>query len=255
MITMVLLLAVATAETNEVDAFFEEFAAHRDAIRVVRARVHHENVTPDGVFEAEGTLLYAAPRRIVFRYDDPTVTDLLIDQLRLYRFDKDLEQLLIDQLEDDPATEALYLGFDSDLRRLRKAFEVNLFIPEAREGAVQGILLRPKDPEDDDEVAPAAVFEEVYLYLREDDYLPTRVIVVNDAHSHVEMRFSDYEVNSPIEPAETQFFLPEGTVIVENQEFFHQAPEGGLMLPRDPIIPELPEAEEYEEDTEENSAP
>jgi len=252
---MVLLLAAATVETNDVDAFFEEFAAHRDAIKVVRARVQRENVTPDGVFEAGGTLLYTAPRRIVFRYDDPMVTDLLIDQLRLYRYDKDLEQLLIDELDDDPATEALYLGFDSDLKRLRETFEVNLFIPEAREGAVRGVLLQPKEPDNDEETPPAAVFEEVYLYLREDDYLPTRVIVVNDTHARVEMRFSNYEVNCPVEPAETQFFLPEGTVIVENQESFHQVPEGGLMLPRDPIIPEWPEDKDLVEDTEENTAP
>jgi outer membrane lipoprotein-sorting protein len=232
-----LLAVFAAVETESVDAFLKELEAKRDKLQVVQARIHRENITPDGVFEAEGTMLYAHPRRIVFRYEDPTVTDLLIDNLRVYRYDEDMEQLLIDDLEDDPATEALYIGFERDLKRLREAFDVSLFIPEVKEGAVKGLLLRPREAGEEDEAGPAATFESVYLYLREEDYLPTRVIVVNDADSQVEMRMSEYRVNQRIDPAQTQFRIPEGTVIIENQESFEEAPEGGLLLPRDPIVP------------------
>ena len=239
---MIMLLLAVTAvvevEPENVDAFLEELAARRDAIYVVRARIQRENITPDGVFEAKGAMLYARPRRIVFRYEDAAVTDLLIDGRRIYRYDEDMEQLLIDELEDDPATEALYLGFEKDFNRLRKAFDISFFIPEAREGAVKGLLLKPKQEENGEESNPAAAFEAVYLYLREDDYLPTRVVVVNDADSSVELRLSEYEVNCAIEPAETQFQIPEGTMIVENQEAYEEAPPGGLSLPRDPVVPE-----------------
>ncbi len=231
--------AVEAVETENADAFLEELEARRSALRVVEARIHRENVTPDGVFEATGTMLYAHPRRIVFRYEDPSVTDLLIDKLRIYRYDEDMEQLLIDDLENDPATEALYIGFEKDFKRLREAFDVFLFIPEVKEGAVKGLLLRPKERADEDDANPAAGFEEVYLYLRDEDYLPTRVIVVNDADSHVELRMSDYRANGTIEPEQTQFKIPEGTVIIENQESYEEAPAGGVLLPRDPVIPEI----------------
>ncbi|MFO7975332.1 MAG: outer membrane lipoprotein carrier protein LolA [Candidatus Hydrogenedentota bacterium] len=231
------LAAAVEVETESMDAFLEELAARRDAIHVVRADIHRENTTPDGIFEAQGAMVYARPRRIVFRYEDPVVTDLLIDDRRIYRYDEDMEQLLVDDLDDDPATEALYLGFEKDFGRLREAFELSFFIPETKEGAVKGLLLKPRKEANGDETGPAAVFEAVYLYLREEDYLPTRVVVVNDEESRVELRMSDYEVNCPIEPEETQFRVPEGTMIVENQEAYEEAPPGGLLLPRDPVIP------------------
>jgi outer membrane lipoprotein-sorting protein len=234
---LLVLAAGVEVEPESVDAFLEELAARRDAIHGVRARIHRENSTPDGVFEAKGTLLYARPRRIVFRYEDPAVTDLLIDGRRIYRYDEDMEQLLIDDLEDDPATEALYLGFEKDFNRLREAFDLSFFIPETKEGAVKGLLLKPKEETNEEDTGPAAAFEAVYLYLREEDYLPSRVLLVNDADSRVDLRMSDYEVNGPIAPEETQFRIPEGTMIVENQEAYEEAPSGGLHLPRDPIIP------------------
>jgi len=237
-VIVLLLAAAAAVETESVDAFLEELAAKRDAIHVVRAQLERENITPDGVFEAKGTMLYARPRRIVFRYEDPTVTDLLIDGRRIYRYDEDMEQLQIDDLDDDPATEALYLGFENDFARLREAFEVSFFIPEIKEGAVKGLLLRPKKKTGEDGTATAAVFDEVFLYLREDDFLPTRVIVVNDADSRVDIRMSNYEVNCKIEPVESQFQVPEGTVVIENQESYEEVPSGGLLLPRDPVVPE-----------------
>ncbi len=50
---------------------------------------------------------------------------------------------------------------------------------------------------------------------------------------------SDYRVNGMIEPEQTQFKIPEGTVIIENQESYEEAPAGGVLLPRDPVIPEI----------------
>jgi len=240
---MLLWTVFAALEPENVDAFLEELSARRDAIRVVQARIERENVTTDGVFEARGTMLFVHPKRIVFRYDESSETDLLIDALRLYRYDEDMEQLQIDDLQDDPATEALYMGFAKDFKRLREAFDVSLFIPEVKEGAVKGLLLRPRKRESEDEAAsagPAAAFEEVYLYLRETDYLPTRVIVVNDANSRVEIRMSEYRVNEAVEPGQTQFSIPEGTVIIENQETYEEAPAGGLLLPRDPAVIDIP---------------
>ena len=83
---MLLWTVFAAVEPENVDAFLEELSARRDAIRVVQARIERENVTTDGVFEARGTMLFVHPKRIVFRYDESSETDLLIDALRLYRY-------------------------------------------------------------------------------------------------------------------------------------------------------------------------
>ena len=51
---------------------------------------------------------------------------------------------------------------------------------------------------------------------------------------------SDYRVNEAVEPGQTQCSIPEGTVIIENQDTYEEAPAGGLLLPRDPAVIDIP---------------
>ena len=216
---MLLLWTVfAAVEPENVDAFLEELSARRDAIRVVQARIERENVTTDGVFEARGTMLFVHPKRIVFRYDESSETDLLIDALRLYRYDEDMEQLQIDDLQDDPATEALYMGFAKDFKRLREAFDVSLFIPEVKEGAVKGLLLRPRKRESEDEAASQARRRRLRgVPVSSRDRLPS------DAGDRSQRRqfaggnrMSEYRVNGRWARADP-VLDPRGTVIIETR--------------------------------------
>lgn len=241
----VVVLAATVAEPPSIDEFFAEFAKHRDRIAVLEARFVQRSITRDEAFTSEGTLVYARPKRIVFRYSDPEET-YLVDTLRWYEYVAELKQLRIFQLEERPEAEALFLGFDTDSKRLQEAYHVELIEPGAEDIGAKVLVLRPKAAE-----ADGAYFERVTLYLREEDYLPYRVEIVNDAESQVIHEFRDFRVNPPLDPSQTQIALPEGTKIIEDDKFVEKVGPGGIRVPE----AGLPQPSSAEPDSQEPDAP
>ena len=206
----VLLASMAAEAPPDFDAFFEEFKAKRDGIRVLEADFIQRTILPDEVLTSRGTLLYAKPRRIVYRTQQPHRATL-IDGRRGYEYEPDIKQLVIYDLEDRPEADIFFLGFDDDTEALREAYDVNVFTIEGEERGSQGIVVRPKDP-----AAADAYFVEVSLYLRDEDYLPYRIRIVNDEESQVITEVQDIEVNHDPAPVRTQISLAPGTKIIEN---------------------------------------
>ncbi len=236
MIGLVLFVAMGAAGGDEAafDGFFAEFAEKRDGIRTLEARFTQESVVPEETLYSAGRLIYVKPKRIVFRYEAPEPT-YLIDGLRAYEYEPDLKQVQVYLLEDNPQTEALFLGFDEDTKRLRDAYEVELFEPAEEPEGARGVVLRPKNARDEE-----AYFEKVTLFLRAEDYLPYRIHIVNDAESHVTIRVADFVVNGASAPAQGQIMLPEGTTIIEDDEIVETVGRGGKLVPEAIAMPEPP---------------
>lgn len=236
-----LLMATAVsagAEDLETETFFEDFVAQRQHVAVLEARYMQRTVTPDEQLTAGGSILYVNPRRILFRYDEPELT-YLIDEQRVFEYDADLAQVQVIGLGDNPQTEALFLGFESNLDRLEEAYEVAYFSPGEDECGDHGLRLRPLDPTD-------AYFEEVWIFLDGEDYVPCNIHVVNEDGSHVLIEISDYQVNVEIDPQETQIWVPEGTSIVPREGPIERAGPEGAWLP-EPRYPHTPTQEDAEE--------
>jgi outer membrane lipoprotein-sorting protein len=202
------------------EAFFDEMARRRQNISALRARFIMYNQTPDFEDEGVGRLLYVRPRRIIFRIVDPNEPDVvqeayLIEQDRLYEYLRELEQLQIARLAGSGDMEALFAAFEDDPEQLRAHYDVAVFPPgdEARRAAF-GVLLTPK-PADD---GTAPIFERIRLYLRDEDYLPTKVQIVNGPESTTTLVFDDFEVNPELERGETQIALPKGATVVDEEE-------------------------------------
>jgi outer membrane lipoprotein-sorting protein len=230
--------ASPTVQDN-LDAFFAEFAGKRDGIAALTARFHQENVTPDETSPSSGSIVYAKPRRIVFRYDDPQET-YLIDGLRVYHYDAGYEQVQIFDLEDDPQAEALFLGFDQDAKRLKRAYTVSLSDPEKPNCGSRGLELAPKKKEQtSDAHDETPLFNRVWLTLRDADFLPCYIHVFNDDESEVRIEVSDVQVQSNLDPALTQLNLPEGTRIIENEKLVETVGPGGKRIP-EPVLPTTP---------------
>ncbi|MBX7258130.1 MAG: outer membrane lipoprotein carrier protein LolA [Candidatus Hydrogenedentes bacterium] len=214
-----------------VAAFLAEFAEKREHIQGLTARFLQENVTEDETTPSTGEIVYAKPRRILFRYADPSVT-YLIEGLRVYEYDEQLEQVQIFDLGDDPQAEALFLGFDSDTTRLKEAYEIALGEPEKPDCGKKGLELTPRlkpDAGQSDTVTP--LFNKVRLTLREGDYLPCFIHVFNDDDSEVRISVSDISVNSTATPMPVELLLPEGTRIIENEESVKTVGPGGMRIP------------------------
>lgn len=231
MMMLIALAAVSAAQPlPSLDEFLAEFSRKREQIQAVRADFQQENITADETETVSGSLFYANPRRIVFRYPKSQLAYVFND-VRVYEYDAEAKQVQIHDLADDPQTEALFVGFGESPQRLREAYDIELFRPDASECGAIGMTLRPKGGADD------AAFEWIRLYLREQDYLPCRVLIKNDEESTVVIDVAQYAVNPAYNPQESQLQAAEGTEVFQNDQYVETAGPGGLWLPEEPVRP------------------
>ncbi len=220
----------AEAEAPEKEAslveFFTTFAQSRDAIGLLEATFIQTTVTPDEIIVSEGQIVYVRPKRLIFRYDDPPLV-YMIDSLRAYEYDPELEQVQIFELEDRPESEAFYLGFENNAEQLQEAYNVRLLPASDPSRYALALEFEPKSDDEDQ-----AYFKKVILQLRRGDFLPAEIRIINDEESHVEFRVSDFKINGQPDPEKTHIVLPEGTVIVDNDRYAGEVGPEGLRLPR-----------------------
>lgn len=213
-----------------IDEFMAAFQEKRDKLQSVRAELRQENITGGDSEVVNGSIFYANPRRLIFRYPEEKLAYLFDDQ-HVYHYDAEAQQVEVRDLSQQPDAEALFVGFGESPERLREFYNIELFRPDASECGSIGMILRPRvDPEE-------APFEEVRLYLREEDYLPCRVITINDSESRTLYDIQKYDVNSAFRPQDTQLNVPEGTDVYQNDQYRETAGPGGLWLPEEPLRP------------------
>lgn len=222
------------AQTPTVDAFLKNFAEKRAHVVKLEAAFTQDTVTPDETTRAVGRIVYERPRRILLHYFDPEVV-YLVDGTRVYQYNAGIEQVQIYDLDADPQMEALFLGFDEDTARLREAYTLGVFDAENACGT-KGLRLIPlqvrkEETGQDTPEEVSGLFEEVELFLREEDYLPCRIHVVNDAESSVEIRVDRFKLNADAGDATAQIDLPEGTSIIENEVLIEKVGAGGKRIP------------------------
>ncbi len=229
MLAWALVLAVCgQAGDAPVMEFFTTFAERRNAIELLEAAFVQTTVTPDETIVSEGWIVYVRPKRLIFRYADPPLV-YMIDKLRAYEYDPELEQLQIFDLEDRPESEAFYLGFEHNAERLQEAYNVRLIAPKDASLCAIALEFEPKENDEDE-----GYFEKVTLQLRKGDFLPAEILIINDEESHVEFKVSDFKLNGEPDAEKTHLSLPEGTVIVDNDLYAGTVGPEGLQLPRMP---------------------
>lgn len=227
--TAVFLLAAAfLAGPSSPEAFFEEFAGKRQGIETLQANFVQVSILPDERLSTDGSLLYSKPRRILYRTENPE-RSTLVDGRYGYEYEPDIKQLVMYDLEEYPQVDAFFLGFDEDITSLRKSYQVETFeVKNGDEAGKRGIKLKPK-PEDVDD----AFFREVFIYLRDKDLLPYRILIDNeeDSQTVIEIDQSSYVINGKVSPKQTQIFVAQDTDVVLNDEVIRTVGEGGEYLP------------------------
>ncbi len=230
-----LALSIALLQTPDEETFrkfFEEFTKRRDAIQSLQASFTQESVTPDEIIKSTGTVTYARPKQLIFRYSDPEQVYLL-DGNRAYEYDAELLQLQIFELEESAQAEAFYLGFESDAQRLLEANDVRILVDEVTGGFA--IELTPKPDGEDD-----AFYQKATLHLRPSDYLPKEIHIVNDEDSETRITLGAITLNASLAPDAMQIALPEGTDIIENDEYIETVGAGGKRVPERADSPSTP---------------
>ncbi len=227
-----LMASIAAQEPPSLDAFLKELSIKRANVHSVSASFVQEDLNMEQKEKVSGTLLYVAPRRIIFRYAKPEIV-YLIDGAKVYEYDAELGQV---QIYDTPDAEmeALYIGFEADAARLREAYVLEPFLPVGESRAAAGLMLTPKGEK--------KLFEKTRLYLQDKDYLPCMVHIVNGPDSEVITRLSDFRVNAPVKPDDAVLVLPAGTTIIDNGKRAGTVEQDGKRLPEASAQADAPQA-------------
>lgn len=208
-LTLLIACAAPAADPSELDTFFDELARKRDGIVVLQADFVQKTMLPDEIVSTPGSLVYAEPRRIVLRTEDPERVTLL-DGRTGYEYEPPIKQVTVFDLEDSPQTDVFFLAFEDDVARLREKYTLHLFDAGDDRGA-RGIAVTPKPG-----AASRAWFERVDLYLRDDDMLPWRMHIEHAEEPDVIVDIQRYRVNEAPDPRRTQIHLAPGTTIIKN---------------------------------------
>lgn len=207
------------------EKFFDSFAENRDAIESFEARFTQATITPDETITSTGTIIYTNPKRLVFRYDDLQLIYIIAGQ-RFYDYDPELEQLQVFKIEDRPEAEAFFLGLSHDTDRLREAYTIKILPPiDPKRGGV-GLLLLPQPREEEE-----PLFERIVLQLDPEHFLPSQIHIVSDEESEVLYALNEFAINDPVDIEKTHMLLPEGTDIIEDDEFIETVGPGGKRMP------------------------
>lgn len=223
LIAIVVLVSQAEAAEPSFEDFFEEFKAKRDQVHSLRATFVQKTVTPDEIATSRGTISYTQPKRLLFRYEDAPLV-YAMDGNRIYEYDSEIEQVQIFEIDDRPEAALMFLGFENNAKELEEGYVIRIYSPPNEN--TTAVELRPKDPDGED-----AYFKQVTLFLRPQDFLPIRIEIENEEESRVYMTLEDIQVNAPLEADDTQFFLPEGTDIIKDDDYVERVGAGGKRLP------------------------
>ena len=229
---------VAGAAAPTVDEFFAEFAKKREHIQTLQAEFVQDNVSQDETMRSGGRIAFAKPKQLLFEYRDPAIV-YAIDGNRVFEYEADLKQVQIYDIEDSAQADAFFIAFDNDASRLREAYDVTLEDGRPGDCGQRVLTLLPKKSEDEN-AESNALFREIRLYLRAEDLLPCRIRALNEEGTEVIITISAYAINDATATIGTQFTVPEGTMIVENEDKFDTVGPGGKLLPEKPAAPPTP---------------
>ncbi|NLN94537.1 MAG: outer membrane lipoprotein carrier protein LolA [Candidatus Hydrogenedens sp.] len=244
-------LSATTQAKDDIDLFFKAFKEKRDGIESLEAKFTQTTKLPEEELITEGILQYSRPRRILFLTEEPEHA-LLMDGRQGYEYDADIRQMTMFFVEDHPRANIFFLGFDNDTEALRAAYDLTLLITDDPRGR-QGIKITPRpDSEESD------YFLEVNLYLRESDFFPYRIHIVNDLESELFIDVKEIRTLNAQDHETPRIFLPEGVTIVAEERVVDLVGEGGRYVPvgntgTEQTVHELPPLDDEDADEDEDS--
>lgn len=231
-------MVLAQEPAADVQEVFRRFTEERDEIRSMQAQFTQLTMTPDEDIESTGTITYVNPKRIIFRYSDPPIT-YMINQGNAYEYDEELEQVLVYDIEGRPEAEAFFLGLDSDSKRVQDAYDMTLLAADDPERDAFALQLVPKESEDSD-----PIFERATLQLRQGDFMPTHIHIVNSEDSHVRFTLTDFVLNEALPREQSHVFVPEGSDCVVNDVAEDPVETGGRYYPLDVVVEDSVEGQD-----------
>ena len=230
MITLFILLGTLfpTATTLTYEEFTTQFEEKRKDIQVVEARYRQSDMYPGEVMQTTKNLLYIRPRRLVLWDEESTQ---LIDNKRFYEYEPLVRQLEITDFDENPLADIIFAAFDESVDHLADTYDLAIFtVLEYDEGS-HGLRIRPLP-----DTSAAEYFQEATIYLRDEDFLPYRILIEHDADTQRLFEIYDYRVNHEYDPEDTRIVVAPGTRIILNNQPIDTVGDVEQRIP-DPIYP------------------
>ncbi len=196
------------ANGNPTDDFLRDFEKQRKIVTSYSARFVQKKTL--ALFDEEkissGSVLYKAPRQMLWKYEVPDKTQMRIDEESVSFFFPDLEQIEVYTLEQSQGASYFFFAFEAAADELKENFDITVDAETA--DTVNCVRLVPKaDP-------LASQLNGITLWLRKTDFLPQKIRINELSGDSTEIELSDIRANEPIADNELKFNAPEGTEII-----------------------------------------
>jgi outer membrane lipoprotein-sorting protein len=210
---------------QDADDVLRLLSERRASLTTLQAEFSQLTISSDEDIVSCGTLTYAKPKRIIFRYAEPPI-EYMIDEDYAYEYDAELEQILIFDIEGRTEVEAFFLGLESNIDVLKESYTIKVLTPLNTERDAVAIELVPIPKEDEE-----AVFEKITLQLRKEDYLPVQIDIINSESSSINFTIKNFTLNKELPKEISHVFVPKLTDVILNDEPIEVTDAKGAYFP------------------------
>jgi outer membrane lipoprotein-sorting protein len=191
-----------------VDGFLHDFEKHRGNVETYSANFVQQRTL--GLFGesriSTGEVFYKTPEKMMWKYQNPDKTQMLVKRESVSFYFPELEQIEIYAVGQGGEASSFFFAFEAGADELKKTFEISLGVDDEK---LKRIELSPKSGSAMSQLAS------LILWIDKSDYLPREILIRDQMGDTTKITLSDIKVNEPIPDDKMKFNAPEGTAIVE----------------------------------------
>ncbi|MBX2839284.1 MAG: outer membrane lipoprotein chaperone LolA [Gammaproteobacteria bacterium] len=148
---------------------------------------------------SSGTVLLKRPGKFIWKYAEPEAQEIIADGARIWLYDKDLEQVTVNDIDDRVSGSPLVLLMGT--KPLSDEFTVT---PLGESDGIDWVELKPLETDTD--------FEVVYIGLNEAGLAAMELR--DNFGQATQIIFSDFQADIPIDDATFEFIPPAGVDVI-----------------------------------------
>lgn len=188
-------------------AFLQKFQERRQEVQTFAANfVQKKTLT---LFDQEkistGRVLFKTPHRMIWKYETPDKTEMLVTRDAVSFYFPSLEQIEVYEINEGKGAAPFFFAFEATADEIKENFAISGPFDVDKLDRVE---LTPKTE------PLASEVKNVTLWLADADYLPRKILINENNGDTTEILLSDIQINQPISDEKLQLEAPEGTEII-----------------------------------------
>jgi len=200
---------VVTQSTQEVEHVVDEIQRKYESVdSMAAAFVQVTRSVTLGEVQQSGTVLFQRPNKMRWDFAEPNSSAFVSDGETMWVWSSDNNQVII--TETSPDLDGQGVGqLLTDLGKLDELFDVGAYVGSPLNENEVCVNLTPRK---------ATSFKRLALVLSKEDYLLTRVIMVDEFDGVVELLLSNVELDGAVSKDRFVFEIPSDATVVRSSE-------------------------------------